>query len=111
MRVLMLASYFSKPDNPVMGNWALAQAQALRRAGIEVRVVSGTSWVPRWLGVTPGAKAYAGCPTHYNWDGLDVFYPRWLFYSFRFLYASLARNPAPQVRLARLFLPSTACRL
>lgn len=85
-----------------MGNWALAQAQALLRIGIDLRVLSGTSWVPKALAFTPGAKAYASCPEHYVWDGLDVFYPRWLFYNFQILSHGLLKNPAPQIRLAWL---------
>lgn len=100
MRVLMLASYFPKPANPVMGNWALSQARALQQAGMEVRVVSGTSWVPGLFANTPGARAYADCPPRHDWDGIEAFYPRWLFYSFRGLYQSLSENPAPQIHLA-----------
>lgn len=101
MRVLMLASYFPKPANPIMGNWALAQAQALQACGAEIEVVSGTSWVPA-LGAarSGGTAAYALCPPSHDWQGLTVHYPRWLFYSFRQLYHSLASNPAPQIRLA-----------
>ncbi len=80
LRVLMLASYFPKPTNPLMGTWALSQAQALRRHGLELEVVSLTSWVPKALAVTNGAKAYATCPGVHDWDGLRVTYPRWLVY-------------------------------
>lgn len=100
MRVLMLASYFPKPGNHVMGNWALAQAQAIQACGAEIEVVSGTSWVPPIAARTTGAQAYALCPKKHNWNGLTVHYPHWLFYSFRQLYRSLAENPAPQIRLA-----------
>lgn len=101
MRVLMLASYFPKPANPIMGNWALAQAQALQSCGAEIEVVSGTSWVPAVAAArSGGTAAYALCPPLHNWQGLTVHYPRWFFYSFRKLYHSLASNPAPQIRLA-----------
>lgn len=100
MRILMLASYFPKPGNHLMGNWALAQANALCNAGLEMKVVSGTSWVPCWLALTPGAEAYAQCPLEYAWDGLGVSYPRWLFYSLPWLHQKLVRDPAPQVKLA-----------
>jgi len=77
----MLASYFPKPDNPLMGNWALDQAAALVRNGIELEVVSLTSWVPRLLGLTKGARAYAECPAVFDWPGgVRVSYPRWLLY-------------------------------
>ncbi len=79
-RVLMLATYFPKPLNPLMGNWALAQAQALQRNGVDVLVVSMTAWVPSVLAQSNGARAYAHSPDRYDWAGLPVLYPRWLNY-------------------------------
>ncbi len=93
MRVLMLASYFPKPENRVMGNWALSQAQAFLRNDMDVSVISGTSWIPKFLGVTNGARAYANCPSSYVWDTLPVAYPRWLFYSAKPLRSLLASHP------------------
>jgi len=80
LRVLMLATYFPKPLNHLMGNWALSQAQALQRSGVEIEVVSFTAWVPQFVAVTPGAKAYACCPPSTQWEGLRVHYPRWPVY-------------------------------
>lgn len=62
MKVLMLATYFPKPLNPLMDTWALAQAQALKRQGLEIEVVSFTAWVPRLIARSSGARAYAECP-------------------------------------------------
>ena len=76
----MLATYFPKPMNPIMGSWALSQARALQRNGADVQVISFTAWVPRALAKTRGAAAYATCPREYSWDGLRVSYPRWLVY-------------------------------
>jgi glycosyltransferase involved in cell wall biosynthesis len=81
LRVLFLASYFPKPDNPYMGTWALSQAQALARQDIDLSVVSFTSWVPKLMAQTAGARAYAHCPSTYTWDQVEVRYPRWLYYS------------------------------
>jgi glycosyltransferase involved in cell wall biosynthesis len=80
MRVLMLATYFPKPLNPIMGSWALSQARAFQRAGIETEVVSFTAWVPAWAARSRGAATYAGCPPVYDWNGLKAHYPRWLVY-------------------------------
>jgi glycosyltransferase involved in cell wall biosynthesis len=91
----MLASYFPKPANPLMGNWALSQAQAFLRNGIEVSVVSGTAWVPRSLArAGSGVAAYAACPPGYRWGELNVLYPRWLFYPVEFVRPLLTANPA-----------------
>jgi glycosyltransferase involved in cell wall biosynthesis len=81
LRILFFASFFPKPDNPLMGTWALTQAQALARQEVDLLVVSCTSWLPSFLATTPGAKAYANCPAEYTWAGnVRVVYPRWLYY-------------------------------
>lgn len=100
MRVLFLASFFPKPGNPVMGTWALGQARALARQPIELRVVSFTSQVPRWLAFTPGARAYADCPPEHTWDELKVEYPRWRFYPVRPFKTWAYRDPRRQMRIA-----------
>lgn len=93
MKVLMLATYFPKPLNPLMGTWALAQAQALRRRGMEVEVVSFTAWVPGIAARTNGAKAYANCPSSYSWAGLNTWYPRWPVYALGPLRGWSERHP------------------
>src|SRR5258705_5602411 len=80
VRVLFLADYFPKPGNPIMGTWALAQAQALLRRGMDIRVVSFTPWVPRILALTRGSRAFASCPVRQRWGDLSVDYPRWHHY-------------------------------
>ena len=82
LRVLFLATYFPKPGNPLIGTWALAQAQALaRRDDIDLRVISCNAYFPRWAGrLGAGVRAYAHCPPSYSWEGLRVEYPRWLVY-------------------------------
>ncbi|MBF2074596.1 MAG: glycosyltransferase [Synechococcales cyanobacterium C42_A2020_086] len=102
LRILFLASYFPKPDNPLMGTWALTQAQALARQEVELRVVSFTSWVPRALAKTSGAKAYANCPEVYTWHGgVQVHYPRWLYYPVPPVKQWAYRHPQPYLSLAK----------
>lgn len=91
----MLANYFPMPTNQVMGTWALAQAQAIRRQGADVLVIALTSWVPDSLAITNGARRYARCPDSFDWDGLSVEYPRWLSYSVGPLRRIGLRNPRP----------------
>jgi glycosyltransferase involved in cell wall biosynthesis len=100
LRVLFLATYFPKPQNPLMGNWALQQAQAIRRSGVDIRVVSFTSWVPRIIARSKGAAAYANCPHEYSWDGLEVLYPRWLYYPVSVAKRQAYRWPQPQMAIA-----------
>jgi glycosyltransferase involved in cell wall biosynthesis len=82
LRLLMLASYFPRPGNRALGNWALSQAQAFQRQGIDVRVVSINPWIPKFLSKN-GAASYAECPPFVSWDGLPAYYPRCLWYPVR----------------------------
>lgn len=101
MRVLFLASYFPKPDNTVMGTWALSQAQALVRQGVKLQVVSFTSALPKWIARSPGAKAYADCPDRYCWPGgVQVQYPRWLYYPVKPFKQLAYSNPQPYLNIA-----------
>ena len=101
MKVLFLASFFPKPDNPVMGTWALTQAQALVRQGIELQVVSFTAWIPKSIALTQGAKAYATCPETYVWPGgVTAHYPRWLYYPIKPFKQWAYGNPQPYLQLA-----------
>jgi glycosyltransferase involved in cell wall biosynthesis len=100
LRVLFLASFFPKPDNPWMGTWALAQAQALARQDVDLRVVSFTSWVPQALALSTKAKAYANCPTTHLWAGqVEAYYPRWLYYSVPPLKQWAYQYPMPFLKL------------
>jgi glycosyltransferase involved in cell wall biosynthesis len=81
LRVLMFTDYFPKPTIPAMGVWALTQAKALAAAGAEIQVMSPTSWIPPLLGRFGSARRFAKCPNAHNWDGVNVEYPRWFFYS------------------------------
>lgn len=102
MRVLMLATYFPKPGNPLMGTWALEQAQALaQHPDIDLKVVSFTSWVPHWVSrFSAGARAYAECPATHNWQGLEVLYPRWCWYPMRPMKDWEYKRPLPFLRIA-----------
>lgn len=106
MRVLLLASYFPKPGNALMGTWALDQAQALRRCGATVEVISLTPWIPSWPGQSGTLRAYASCPPSSEWDGLCVHYPRWLVYPVTQFERNLRRNPQQWLSAAWFFCGS-----
>lgn len=116
LRVLFLATYFPKPGIELMGVWAMRQAQALLRAGVEVAVVSLTPWLPRVLAragvpfaassdatrlpLAERARVWAACPRTQRWGELRVDYPRWARYP---LPGALGRrdyaHPRPQLEL------------
>jgi glycosyltransferase involved in cell wall biosynthesis len=112
LRVLFLASYFPKPNNPYMGTWAMDQAQALARQPLDLQVVSFTSWIPPGLALTPGAKAYAHCPTHYTWsEQVQVIYPRWLYYPVPPLKQWAYVRPIPYLQVAWQSARSQLCAI
>jgi len=101
LKVLFFASYFPKPDNPLMGTWALSEAQALIRQNVDVLTVSCTSWVPNFLAITPGSQSYSNCPQEFTWPGhVRVLYPRWAYYPVNPVKAWTYRNPQPYLYLA-----------
>jgi glycosyltransferase involved in cell wall biosynthesis len=101
LRVLMLATYFPKPGNPLMGSWALEQAQALcRRGDLDLEVVALTPWIPPLGTRSRKMAAYAYCPTEYRWGSLEVRYPRCLWYPVEPLKSWAFRNPQLQLQLA-----------
>lgn len=112
LRVLFLASYFPKPDNPLMGTWALSQAKALARQDVDLLVASFTSWIPKRIAVTSGAKAYANCPSTYTWTGnVEVRYPRWLYYPVKPLKQWAYTNPTPYLKATWWSAKQELCQL
>ena len=81
LRVIFLGHYFPRPGHETLGTWALGQARALNRNGMEVRVVSFTPWVPRVVGALGFMKVWANCPREREIEGLRVHYPRWHWYN------------------------------
>lgn len=99
MRALFIASYFPRPNNTLMGTWALGQAQALLRQGVEVRVLSPVPAVPRLVGRVKGGSSWE-CPPSHTWGDLDVLYPRWPYYPVGPLRGWIDHNPARALRFA-----------
>lgn len=80
LRVLMISSCFPHPGNERLGVWALSQAETLARHGVDLKVVSPTSYVPRILGRLGIAPWAANCPDRTRLGMLDVTFPRWTYY-------------------------------
>ena len=109
LRVLMLAIAFPRPNLPEFAVWALKQAQAIQRQGVEIEVVSLVPWLPRFLARRSAtARKHIGCPPSHDWRGLHVAYPRWPLYQFGRLKRQSMKNPGPQQVIAWCF---ARCRL
>lgn len=100
MRILFLGAHFPRPNNPIIGVWALSQLLALRDQGHEIRAVSPIPAVP---GFIARRGSSASCPRRHNWDGIEVEYVRWPLYPVGPLAKSFRNAPAFWLKLAWLF--------
>ena len=108
MKVAIVAEYYPRAGDPVLGIWAHRQALAARAAGAEVRVVALHRPVPPRASVAARDRAALSRalrqPGHARIDGIDVRYvrflapPRWRSYATWGAWAA----PALGVTLARL---------
>jgi teichuronic acid biosynthesis glycosyltransferase TuaC len=76
MNILMIAGYYPKPHNRVMGVWAHEQASVLKRRGNNVIVISPTPWLPRILKsgkISRKINDWINVPIYENYDGVDVY--------------------------------------
>lgn len=102
IRVLMLTDCFPKPNNPTLGVWAMQQARGLVQTGAEVRVISPTPWLPKFLNFHPKIKRMNACPSRHDFGELPVQYPRWPYYNVAI--HQLQKNPSAVVGFAEKFL-------
>jgi glycosyltransferase involved in cell wall biosynthesis len=94
----MLAHYFPRPDNPIMGSWALYHAQGIATRSA-VQVISLVPDVPDICRLLMGRKRAGKLPEHYVLDGVPVSYVRWQFFSVGFLRTMRRRFPRAFVYL------------
>jgi glycosyltransferase involved in cell wall biosynthesis len=97
MRVAVLAEFYPRQDDPVLGVWAHRQALATRDAGAEIVVFVLQRVIDRRNGFLHSA---VGQPRRTTLDGLDVRYVRYASPPRRWSYADWARWAAPALRRA-----------
>jgi teichuronic acid biosynthesis glycosyltransferase TuaC len=89
MRVLVISHMYPKPYNEVNGIFVHEQVKALTKKGIEVKVVSPTPWSPYPISfVSSKWKGYKNVPHYLEWEGIPVWYPRYLAFPKGYLFAS-----------------------
>jgi teichuronic acid biosynthesis glycosyltransferase TuaC len=101
MRVAVLAEYYPRHDDPVLGIWAHRQALAARDAGADVVVFVLHRVVPPSKSF--GARALANLlrqPAQTELDGLPVHYVRYVSPPRRLSYAQWGAWSAPALRRA-----------
>jgi teichuronic acid biosynthesis glycosyltransferase TuaC len=89
MRVLVISHMYPKPYNEVYGIFVHEQVKALTNKSIEVKVVSPTPWSPTLLcSISSKWKGYKNVPHYLEWEGIPVWYPRYLAFPKGYLFAS-----------------------
>jgi len=93
MRVLVLSHMYPLTFNEVAGIFVHEQVKALMRKGVEVRVVSPVPWTPFPINqISQKWKAYSEIPAESIWDGIKVYYPRYLTFPKAWFFASSGRR-------------------
>lgn len=104
MRVLVLAEYYPRAEDPVLGVWAHRQALAARDAGAEVRVLVLHRPFPPLSALrradAGAARSALAQPPRQTRDGLIVDYLRYLSPPRPWSYASWGAWAAPVLRRA-----------
>jgi teichuronic acid biosynthesis glycosyltransferase TuaC len=79
MKILFLSMWYPNSENPVSGTFVHEQAEALRKEGVEVRVMQPIPIAP--FPVTlfkPSYRALAAIPDEELYDGHPIYHPRYL---------------------------------
>lgn len=111
-RLLFLATYFPDQNNPSRGNWALEQAQAFQKAGIDVLVIVPTPWIPGFAGkMHPKLAAYSETPPSMQFGQLRVEYPRWPCYPWHTFHGINRRFPDKIISIGWFFSKGRISRI
>lgn len=79
MKVLVISHMYPSTFNEVLGIFVHEQVKELVRQGCEVKVVSPVPWSPFPINrMSAKWKAYSKIPKQQMWEGIEVFYPRYI---------------------------------
>jgi len=93
MKVLVLSHMYPSTFNEVAGIFVHEQVKALTEKGVEVQVVSPVPWTPFPVNRLTGKwKAYSAIPGKATWEGIPVWYPRYLTFPRAWSFASSGRR-------------------
>jgi len=111
MRVAIVAEYYPRANDPVLGVWAHRQALAARDAGADVRVLVLERPLPPLAAVKradlAAARAALRQPRHARLDGIAVEYVRYLSPPRPWSYGAWGAWAAPALRRALTRLHTT----
>ncbi len=93
MTVLVLSEIFPNRENPMSGVFVLNQMRAIRRLGVNFRVIVPVPWIPPLFRSAPKWQKYVRVPSQDEVEGFPVHYLRlpmlpggWLFWLSGFVY-------------------------
>lgn len=93
MKVLVISHMYPSTFNEVAGIFVHEQVKFLAKKGVEVRVVSPVPWAPFPINrMSQKWKAYSEIPAESVWDGIKVWYPRYLTFPRSWFFASSGRR-------------------
>lgn len=107
MKVAVVAEFYPRQADPVIGVWAHRQTLAARAAGAELKVFVLHRWVPPRAAVAGGSRSASRAlreltsePRHQRRDGIDVTYVPYVSPPRRRSYPSWGAWAAPPLALA-----------
>lgn len=92
MKVLVISHMYPSTFSEVAGIFVHEQVKELVRQGCEIKVISPVPWTPfpvRHLSLK--WKRYSEIPARATWDGIEVYYPRFLSFPRMLFFASSGR--------------------
>jgi teichuronic acid biosynthesis glycosyltransferase TuaC len=79
MRILIVSHMYPSAYNNVYGIFVHEQAKALKDKGVNIKVISPVPWTPFPIDLlTNKWKEISNIPEQQNWEGISVWYPRYL---------------------------------
>lgn len=93
MKVLTISHMYPSTFNEVSGIFVHEQVKALKEKGVKVKVVSPVPWTPFPINkVSKKWERYSMIPEFTNWDGIKVWYPRYLTFPKALFFASSGKR-------------------
>jgi len=93
MKVLVISHMYPSSFNEVAGIFVHEQVQALMEKGVEVCVVSPTSWTPFPIKYMRGKwRKLSQVPDQTTWEGVQVWYPRYLVFPRAWFFATSGKR-------------------
>lgn len=93
MKVLTISHMYPSTFNEVSGIFVHEQIKALKEKGVKVKVVSPVPWIPFPINrVSKKWEKYSMIPEFTNWDGVQVWYPRYLTFPKALFFASSGKR-------------------